>query len=273
MGRKKQAKKKDTRLDKKLRRLAESGSEGGLAERPAEAPVDVADLRDAIVPAELQLGGGDLAIALAEAPLAGPSVDGHESRTQFALIEGRPSYDLFAALQERRTHKRFVRQPVARRAIEVMLEAAVLAPNHKMTEPWRFVVFGEEAKRRYGLVRARAKVGRHGKAEKRAKIVDEIVRIPAMIAVKMRVDEDPVRREEDYAATFMAVQNLSLAATGLGLGTKINTGKILDDDELRELVDARRNERIVALLNIGVPADARAAKERTPASARTVWLD
>ena len=88
----------------------------------------------------------------------------------------------------------------------------------------------------------------------------------------MHVDEDPVRREEDHAATFMAVQNLLLAGTALGLATKINTGRIMDREELRELVGVRSDERVVALINVGVPAESRGEAKRTPAADKTTWL-
>lgn len=289
MGRKKpNRKKKRTRLEKSLRKLARVPVEPGPV--PEDPHIELAEAAEAVVPAEVQLGGGDVLGSLAQVPASAATSSGEtvESAAQsprvapgrsataggFTLVEGRPSFDLFTALQERRTHKRFLARPVSRRALEVLLEAAVLAPNHKMTEPWSFVVLGESARRRYGEIRANAKLGANEdrKPDKRAKIVDEIARIPAIIAVKMRVDDNDVRREEDYAATFMAVQNLLLAATGVGLATKVNTGSILDDDELRRLVGAKRNERVVALLNAGYPAEYRDAKRRTPAADLTTWL-
>lgn len=311
---------KETRLDRKLRKLAK---EGGVAAASAAAPhthTEVETAAAAAAPAEVQLGGGEMlgsiahVAAVTDAAPAPPrsamtSVPAHAAAqdgaspgaTQatadagrsgaqvvrgagsaagggarpFDLVDGRPAYDLFRAIQTRRSHKHFRKRPVPRRALEVMLEAAVLAPNHKMTEPWGFVVLGERARRRYGAIRAAVKVGDDvdGRAEKRARIIDEVVAIPAIIAVKMRVDADEVRREEDYAATFMAVQNLLLAGVALGLGTKINTGRTMDHPDVRALVGVRDDERIVAFVNVGVPAESRGPGSRTPASERTTWLD
>ena len=55
------------------------------------------------------------------------------------------------AIAQRRSIKKFEDRPLTREEIEPLLDAAVLAPNHKLTQPWRFYVLGPEARRRYGL--------------------------------------------------------------------------------------------------------------------------
>jgi nitroreductase len=235
---------------------------------PASAPAPAAKPDGGSAGATQATAGAVRAVAPAASP-------GARTARPFDLVDGRPAFDLFHAVQARRSHKHFLKRPVPRRALEVMLEAAVLAPNHKMTEPWAFVVLGERARRRYGAIRAAVKVAddAEGRAEKRARIIDEVVAIPAIIAVTMRVDDDEVRREEDYAATFMAVQNLLLAGVALGLATKLNTGRTMDHPEVRALLGVRPDERVVAFINVGVPTESRGPAARTPAAERTTWLD
>ena len=60
--------------------------------------------------------------------------------------------DAVSAIHARRSIKRFTDQPVSREQIEHLLEAAVQAPNHRMTEPWRFYVLGPQARRAFGEV-------------------------------------------------------------------------------------------------------------------------
>ena len=55
------------------------------------------------------------------------------------------------AIRERRSIKRFAEQPVTREQIETLLSAATLAPNHRLTQPWRFYVLGPDARYAYGL--------------------------------------------------------------------------------------------------------------------------
>ncbi len=278
MGKKK-PKPRRAPLEKKLRKLPRTRKAELVGDEGEH--IEVAEAASAVVPAEVQLGGGDVLGSLAQVPPGPPSrpsdstptmPSGTETDAAGGSVDGRRFYDLFDAIQNRRSHKRFQAAPVSRRALEVMFEAAVLAPNHKLTEPWGFVVLGERAKRAYADVRARTKAPDEADAERRARIFDEVMDIPTIIAVTMNLDEDPLRREEDYAATFMAVQNLLLAGTALGLATKINTGRVMDHPELREIVGVRADQRIVALINVGLVAESRGAGKRTPAAEKTTWL-
>lgn len=186
------------------------------------------------------------------------------------------SADVFAAIENRRSQKKFLTTPVAPETLKRLFDAAVLAPNHKMTQPWGFLVLGEKARRAYGEAKALRKVGDPTDApgaEKAARIIDEIMAIPAIVAVTQKLADDPVRREEDYAAVFMAIQNLLLAATALNLGTKIHTGDIMDDVAMRREYGLEENERIVAIIDIGEVGELLAQKKRIPAEEKTRWLD
>jgi nitroreductase len=173
--------------------------------------------------------------------------------------------EIFEAIRQRRSIKRFTDRPVTREEIERLLEVVTLAPNHRMTEPWGFIVLGEEAKQAYGRVLGRRK-------SRRDKVLREMTAVPAIIAVTMYLDENPEIREEDYAATYMGIQNLLLAALDLGLGTHVKTGAVMDDPELREALAVSSDRRVVALIHIGEPAEIPAQKPRTSAAERTTWL-
>lgn len=184
--------------------------------------------------------------------------------------------DVTKAIAERRSVKRFADEPVPRETIEMLLRAAVQAPNHRLTQPWRFYVLGPEARRAYGAAlgvrKARKLADPVAAAAVREKVENEQVALPAMIAVACVQDEDPEVRQEDYAAAMMGVQNLLLAATALGLGTHIKTGAIMDDPAARAAVGVADNERIVAIINLGVPAELPQPKPRTDATAFTKWV-
>ena len=55
------------------------------------------------------------------------------------------------AIRQRRSIKRFTGRAVTREEIEAILAAATMAPNHRLTQPWRFYVLGPEARHAYGL--------------------------------------------------------------------------------------------------------------------------
>jgi nitroreductase len=183
--------------------------------------------------------------------------------------------DVFASIHGRRSHKKFKPGAVARDQIELLLDSAVLAPNHKMTQPWGFLVLGERTQHAYAETKARLKLGAQDGAaasEKAQKMIHEVMAIPAIIGVTQRVDEDPHREREDYAAIFMAIENLLLAATAMGLGTKMHSGDILEDGWLRDALQVNDRERIVAFIDVGEPAEEMPPKKRIPASEKTRWL-
>jgi nitroreductase len=184
---------------------------------------------------------------------------------------------IFDVLRERRSIKRFTDRPVTRGEVEQLLDAAVLAPNHRLTQPWRFYVLGPAARRAYGValgVRKARKVEDPAAAEQvREKVAREHETLPLMIVVAMKQDENPEIRQEDYAAAMMAVQNLSLAAVQLGLGTHIKSGAVMEDPAARAAAGVADDERIVAVVNVGEPADVPAPKQRHSADALTRWMD
>jgi nitroreductase len=176
----------------------------------------------------------------------------------------------------RRSIREFTDRAVTREEIERLLEAAVHAPNHRMTQPWRFYVLGPVARRAYGAVLGERKAKRIEDAAAARdvvqKIADKHTSLPMMIAVAVVLDDNPEIREEDYAAGYMAIQNLSLAAHALGLGTHIKTGAVMDDPRSREALSIPEGERIIAAIELGEPAAVPEPKARRGADEHTTWL-
>ena len=179
------------------------------------------------------------------------------------------------AIQGRRSIKRFSDREVSRSDIEELLEAAVQAPNHRMTQPWRFYVLGPESRRAYGMALGKRKSKRVEDPEAarlvETKVADEHAGLPAMIAVAMTTSDNPEIREEDYAATFMAIQNLVLAAHARGLGSHLKSGAVMDDPLARAAVGVGEGERVVATLHLGEPAEVPTPRPRAPAPDLTTW--
>jgi nitroreductase len=180
------------------------------------------------------------------------------------------------ATHARRSIKRFTDRPVTRAEIETLLAAATAAPNHHLTQPWRFYVLGPEARHAYGFAlgarKARKIENPQAAQAMRDTVAAEHRALPAMIAVAVVLNEKPEMREEDYAAAMMGIQNLALAAVDQGLGTHIKTGAVMDDPAARAAAGVRDGERIVAIVNVGTPAEIPVPKPRLPATAHTAWL-
>lgn len=187
--------------------------------------------------------------------------------------------DAYDAMVRRASVRRFAAEPPSREQIARLLEAAVHAPNHKLTQPWRFVVLTGEAKRRFAELRRAHRTTKFADpaasdaALKIEKTYREALDTPVFVVVLQRLDADDVRREEDYAAVMMAIQNLMVAATADGLGSYLRTGGLMAHEDVRSLVGAGADERIVGIVSVGRPAGPVEPVRRTPASALTRWLD
>lgn len=186
--------------------------------------------------------------------------------------------DTVDAIKQRTSVRRYRPEPVARETIELLLECAVRAPNHKLTEPWRFAVLTGEAKAKLAEIRGAHRLKRYddpASAAARAameKVRRETLETPSIIVMMAHVHADEVIREEDYAAVMMATANLMTAAQSLGLGTYLKTGGIMRDPALGELIGLPDGYRVVAVLSLGYPAATEAPRRRRPAGDLTRWL-
>ena len=148
------------------------------------------------------------------------------------------------AIRDRRSIRRFTDRTIKREEIETLLDAAIVAPNHKLTQPWRFYVLGPEARHAFGLVlggRKAKKIEDPTAAQAmRDNVAAEHRALPTMIVVTVLETNNPEVSEEDYAATMMAVQNIALAATAIGLGTHIKSGAVMSDPAARDLASSLR---------------------------------
>ena len=143
------------------------------------------------------------------------------------------------AIRSRRTHKAFAPEPVPRPELDALLELARWAPNHHLTNPWRFRVLGPEA-----LSRLKQAAGPEAAAK--------LDRAPTLIAVTAVQNlEDPVTDEEDLLATACATYAVLLAAHGRGLAGYWRTPGVLRTPEGRAALEIPDGERFVALIHLG----------------------
>jgi nitroreductase len=186
--------------------------------------------------------------------------------------------DAITAIRRRTSVRRFRPDPVPRETIETLLEAAVRAPNHKLTEPWRFAVLTDAARDRFAEFRARQRLIKFpDPSSEEAKSVTDKIRketehTPALIIVMCAVSPDPKTREEDYAAAMMATANLLTAAASLGLGTYLRTGSIMQDPEVTGLAGLEPGFRIVGIVSLGYPETEEIPRRRRPAGELTRWV-
>ncbi len=178
--------------------------------------------------------------------------------------------DISEAIRERRTVGAFTEQPIERDLIEELIEAAVWAPNHKHTEPWRFhVVSGAARDDLAGAVMAELEAnGASPAKDPRAKLK----RAPLFVAITQTASpDDPVRDLEDYAACCCATQNLLLAAHARGLAAKWSTGALAESAAAKRWLGIGEADRIVGYIYLGYAPEGVRVPEATRRAAEVVW--
>jgi nitroreductase len=174
--------------------------------------------------------------------------------------------DVYHAITGRRTIQRFRPGPVPEEALERALAAAVFAPNHKTTWPFRFVLPGPEARETIFRTGLRLKEAKRGPSpELEAAVRRDLLAPDRLVAVVQRIADDEHRALEDYAACACAVHILMLALYAEGIGTKWGTGGTLRDPAVLAALDVSAlRERVVAFVWVGVPEIVPQAPPRPP---------
>jgi nitroreductase len=165
------------------------------------------------------------------------------------------------AIRTRRTHKAYSSDPVAREVLDELFELARWAPNHHLTNPWRFRVVGSQA-----LERLKAAAG--------PEAATKLDRAPTLVVCSCAPGADEAATdEEDMHATAVAAYIVLLAAHARGLVGYWRTPEVLRTPEGRAAVGLGDDERFVALLHLGYPVQDKPAPEREPVEAVVTYLD
>ena len=174
-------------------------------------------------------------------------------------MKKRPGYET-AELREfeevirgRRTINLYLQTRVPAKLIRDAIDAAIWAPNHYVTEPWSFYLFGPDTIALcVDLVRRIVSEQKGAQAaEFKANAWSEK---PGWLLVTCRISNDELRQREDYAACCAAVQNLMLFLWKAGVGTKWTTGDITRDSRFFDIVGVDPAcEVVVGLIWYGYP--------------------
>jgi nitroreductase len=168
--------------------------------------------------------------------------------------------DVDEAIRTRRTHKAYRPEPVPRPVLAELFELARWAPNHNLTNPWRFRVLGPQA-----LERLKAAAGPEAAAK--------LDRAPTLVACSSARNEDPIQDTEDFLATGCAVFIVLLAAHARGLVGYWRTPGVLLTPEGLAAVGIPEEERFVGLVHLGYGVQEKGAPERAPATSIVSYLD
>jgi nitroreductase len=167
------------------------------------------------------------------------------------------------AIRTRRTHKAYGPEPVSPAVLGELFELARWAPNHHLTNPWRFRVLGERSRERLMEL---AEQGQPGSAVK-------LRRAPTLVAVSAMLAGDAAQDREDLLATAVAAYIVLLGAHGRGLAGYWRTVPLLDDPRGREVLGLGAEETAVGLLYLGTPVQEQRVPERAAQTEFVSYLD
>src|SRR4051812_40306412 len=167
------------------------------------------------------------------------------------------------AIRTRRTHKAFGPEPVAAGVLRELFELARWAPNHHLTDPWRFRVLGPAARERLKAAAEAAKPGSGGKLD----------RAPTLIVASAKQTGDAGQDREDVLATAVAAYIVLLAAHARGLAGYWRTLAVLDAPAGREAVRLPADETPLGLLHLGDARQEQRVPPRAPVAEIAEFLD
>jgi nitroreductase len=162
--------------------------------------------------------------------------------------------------------------------VKQMLENANWAPTHKLTEPWRFVVFTGEGIKKLAEFQSdcyKQVTTANGtfREDRFQSLLTKPMESSHIIAIGMKRDEKKGLPEvEEIGAVFCAAQNMYLTATAYGVGCYISTGGVTFFEEAKPFFDLGPDDKLLGFLHIGMPKAELIAGRRKPIEEKVKWV-
>lgn len=184
-------------------------------------------------------------------------------------------------IRERRSvfPRDYTQEPVDDAIVRQILFNATWAPTHKMTEPWRFIVFtGEGLKKLAEFQGACYKqvTTANGKFEqdKYEGMLTKPMQSSHIISIGMKRDEAKRLPEvEEIGAVYCAVENMYLTATAYGVGAYLSTGGITFYEEAKPFFNLGADDKLLGFFHIGNTSYVSKETKRKPVENVTTWVE
>ncbi len=168
----------------------------------------------------------------------------------------------------------YTNKPIAKEDIEKILEAANWAPTHKKTEPWRFKVLQGESQAKLGLFLSLKYLENESKPKefKVKKLIQNPQKAGAIIVICMQRDPaESIPEWEEVAATAMAVQNMWLCCSEMGIGSYWSSPGLIK--HMGEFLNLAAGETCLGFFYMGHYDDELPEVTRRPIGDKVVWMD
>ena len=165
-------------------------------------------------------------------------------------------------IRGRRTINLYLQTPIPEELVRDAIEAATWAPNHHVTEPWRFIRPGKQTIEKI-LDLCQTIVTEEKGAELALHKREAWSEKPGWLVIVCQRNDDKLRQREDYAACCAAAQNFMLYLWKAGVGSKWTSGAITRDRRFLDIIGVDGSAAfVVGLFWYGFP-------KLTPAQSRT----
>jgi nitroreductase len=203
-------------------------------------------------------------------------------------------------MKARRSVRRFRGDAPPREAIMRLIEAAITAPSASNKQPWRFLVISKRSvidDLATGVRQAVDRIAQRIEPESEPSFraygdyFTRFEKAPVVVAVLFRsltllshlagdalAPDDRrqilrMERDSGLIGSAMAMQNLLLMASDMGLGASGMTGPLVADDHIRRILDISPSWELAALIPVGYPAEEPPPVERKPAERVVTWIE
>lgn len=156
--------------------------------------------------------------------------------------------------------------------LERMLLAAAAAPDHGQLLPWRFIRIGLKGREALGCAFTQALRARDALATELqcAQAAAKAHNAPVLLVAIARLDPEEgsgrIRSAEKLVSLGCAIQNLLLAAYGLGFQSALTSGQAIDAAPVRAFLRLGAHEEAVCFINLGTESSPRVARTRPSAA-------
>lgn len=169
----------------------------------------------------------------------------------------------------------YTQEEVPVEVIRQILESANYAPTHKLTEPWRFIVFRNEGKIKLGQELARLykeSIPLNQFLQKKYdSITEKAEQASCIITLNARLHGDKIPEWEELAALACAVQNMALTAEALQVGAYWSSPGMIAD--LKEYLNLGEHEKCFGLFYMGYHNEDPREAKRTPIEEKIKWVE
>ena len=159
--------------------------------------------------------------------------------------------------------------------VRQILESANYAPTHKLTQPWRFIVFRNEGKAKLGQELARLYMEitpKHQFLQKKYdSIIEKVAQASCMIALNVKLNTEKVPEWEELAALACAVQNMALTAEALNVGAYWSSPGMIAN--LNDYLNLEEQEKCYGIFYMGYHHEAPRKAQRSPMEEKIKWIE